>query len=404
MRFLFADRKDIRDWFYRRKGRAGIMARSEGTTMIPEHSFLPSWWNERARGLGATIHIPISTGGEENLLCERPDRYYNEDIFLHEFVHGIHNLGATGAIPTFDRRLKAAYESARSNRLWWRTYALSTDREYFAEGTQSFFNVNAYSAKPNGIHDDINTRKKLQTYDPALYDLIKEVFPCENEFLKRCDARKGKLPQPFKMDSKDGGTVVTLKPETPPVPSTTSTSSVSKPTNPDTPPVPTSSKSDTPPVPTLPTTPNTPSVSKPTYPDTPPVTTPTVSKSSTSHVTTPQVTTTPKRTPPVTTTPKRTPPVTTTPKITPRPTSMKQCNNHHKHCNDWAKTGECQRNPAYMLLFCCRSCRIYKYTTTPRVTCRDNHKNCRFWAYRGHCRYSYYYMTKNCRNSCGLCR
>ncbi|XP_046842421.1 gamete and mating-type specific protein A-like isoform X3 [Xenia sp. Carnegie-2017] len=317
MRFLFADRKDIRDWFYRRKGRAGIMARSEGTTMIPEHSFLPSWWNERARGLGATIHIPISTGGEENLLCERPDRYYNEDIFLHEFVHGIHNLGATGAIPTFDRRLKAAYESARSNRLWWRTYALSTDREYFAEG---------------------------------------------------------KLPQPFKMDSKDGGTVVTLKPETPPVPSTTSTSSVSKPTNPDTPPVPTSSKSDTPPVPTLPTTPNTPSVSKPTYPDTPPVTTPTVSKSSTSHVTTPQVTTTPKR--------------------THWPTSIKQCNNHHKHCNDWAKTGECQRNPAYMLLFCCRSCKIYKYTTTPRVTCRDNHKNCRFWAYRGHCRYSYYYMTK----------
>ena len=191
MRFLFADRKDIRDWFYRRNGRAGIMAKSEGTTTIPEHSFLPAWWNERARGLGATIQVPISTGGEENLLCESGDRYYNEDIFLHEFVHGIHNLGATGAIPTFDGRLRAAYNSARRTGLWRNTYAMSTDREYFAEGTQSFFNVNAYSATANGIHNNINTRAKLRQYDPTLYSLIKEVFPCENNFLKRCDAKNG---------------------------------------------------------------------------------------------------------------------------------------------------------------------------------------------------------------------
>lgn len=191
MRFLFADRKDIRDWFYRRNGRAGIMAQSEGTTSIPEHSFLPAWWNQRARGLGATIGIPISTGGEENLLCLSGDRYYNEDIFLHEFVHGIHNLGATGAIPGFDRRLKAAYNSARYRGLWRSTYALSTDREYFSEGTQSFFNVNAFSATPNGIHNHVNTRDKLRNYDRTLYDLVKEVFPCENNFLKRCDAKNG---------------------------------------------------------------------------------------------------------------------------------------------------------------------------------------------------------------------
>ena len=193
MRFLFADRKDIRDWFYRRNGRAGIMAKSEGTTTIPEHSFLPAWWNDRARGLGATIQVPISTGGEENLLCESGDRYYNEDIFLHEFVHGIHNLGATGAIPTFDSRLRAAYNDAQRTGLWRNTYAMSTDREYFAEGTQSFFNVNAYSATANGIHNHVNTRTKLQQYDPTLYNLIKEVFPCENNFLKRCDAKNGKF-------------------------------------------------------------------------------------------------------------------------------------------------------------------------------------------------------------------
>lgn len=59
--FLFADRLDIRTWFYRRYGRAGVIASSEGVTSIPEHSWLGSWWNQRARGLGATITHPIST-------------------------------------------------------------------------------------------------------------------------------------------------------------------------------------------------------------------------------------------------------------------------------------------------------------------------------------------------------
>lgn len=64
-----------------------------GTTSIPEHRWLGPSWDQRARGLGGTLAIPISTGGEENLLCWRNrDRYPNEDIFLHEFSHGIQVL------------------------------------------------------------------------------------------------------------------------------------------------------------------------------------------------------------------------------------------------------------------------------------------------------------------------
>jgi hypothetical protein len=59
--FLMADRKDIRSWFYQRKGRAGVVGLREGVTSIPEHSWLPAWWNKRARGLGGTIQNPIST-------------------------------------------------------------------------------------------------------------------------------------------------------------------------------------------------------------------------------------------------------------------------------------------------------------------------------------------------------
>ena len=58
-------------------------------TQIPEFSHLPDWWNQRARGLGGTLHIPVSCGGEENLMCMREDRYYGDDIFFHETAHAV---------------------------------------------------------------------------------------------------------------------------------------------------------------------------------------------------------------------------------------------------------------------------------------------------------------------------
>ncbi len=45
------------------------MGVNEVTTDIPEHTSLGSYWNERARGLGATWGRPVSTAGEENALC-----------------------------------------------------------------------------------------------------------------------------------------------------------------------------------------------------------------------------------------------------------------------------------------------------------------------------------------------
>jgi len=59
--FLMADRPDIRSWLYKRNGRAGVIGLQEGVTTIPEHSWLASWWNQRARGLGGTLRHPIST-------------------------------------------------------------------------------------------------------------------------------------------------------------------------------------------------------------------------------------------------------------------------------------------------------------------------------------------------------
>ena len=49
---------------------------SELTTHIPEHAFLdPAHWNERARGLGATVAVPVGSSAEENAMCYSNDRY-----------------------------------------------------------------------------------------------------------------------------------------------------------------------------------------------------------------------------------------------------------------------------------------------------------------------------------------
>ncbi len=53
------------------------MGVNEVTTHIPEHTSLGSWWNDRARGLGATVDRPVSTAGEENALCYRLDHFYS---------------------------------------------------------------------------------------------------------------------------------------------------------------------------------------------------------------------------------------------------------------------------------------------------------------------------------------
>ena len=52
--------------------------------------------------------------------------------------------------------------------------------EYFAEGVQDWFNVNAEMPYNDGKHNWCNTREELQLFDPDLYNLIGEYFPKTN--------------------------------------------------------------------------------------------------------------------------------------------------------------------------------------------------------------------------------
>src|SRR5262245_33942259 len=110
--------------------RFAVMAPTELTTDIPEHSDLPkAYWDKRARGLGATEARPAVSCGEENLLGYKGDPYAVENILIHEFGHVIHERGMNSIDPTFDRRLRVAYEAAKRAGLWKGTYAGSNFTE-----------------------------------------------------------------------------------------------------------------------------------------------------------------------------------------------------------------------------------------------------------------------------------
>ncbi|PIK56722.1 hypothetical protein BSL78_06364 [Apostichopus japonicus] len=126
------------------------------------------------------------------LLADRPD---------------LRQIALTTAVAGFNSRLTNAYNSARRRGLWQNTYADDTVDEYFAEGVQSFFNVE--SPPVFGIHNDIDTREELAAYDPTLYNLIREAFPCMNNIVDRCQSQGQISSQPLRMNcagTNTGGT------------------------------------------------------------------------------------------------------------------------------------------------------------------------------------------------------
>lgn len=173
--------KSMSDW----GAKVVVMAKTEVTTDVPEHAFLKNDpetdWDKRARGLGGDREDPTTSCAEENVLCLEGDRYWEEDILVHEFAHAIHQLGIVPVYPEIDVELKTALDAALAEGKWVDTYAGSNIYEYWAEGVQSWFNVNKERNPVDGVHNAVNTREELQSYDPALYAIIAKYFPATEQ-------------------------------------------------------------------------------------------------------------------------------------------------------------------------------------------------------------------------------
>lgn len=175
IRQMIGHRQDILQALAKNNVRFAVMAYNELTTQIPEHSDLQPdyYWDRRARGLGSTPARPAVSCGEENLLNYQGDPYSTENILVHEFAHAIHQMGLNTVDPSFDDRLQATFETAVEKGLWKDTYAITNRAEYWAEGTQSWFDTNRAN---DDQHNHVDTRDKLKAYDPSLAALLTEIF------------------------------------------------------------------------------------------------------------------------------------------------------------------------------------------------------------------------------------
>jgi hypothetical protein len=172
---MIGHRPDILAAMVVRRTRCVVIGTSEHTTDMPEYRDLypRKWWDVRARGLGATDARPAVSCGEENLLSLAGDPYSTENILVHEFAHAIHEMGLVDVDPSFDKRLRKAFDRAIAAGRWVGTYAGTNHMEYWAEGVQSWFNTNRTD---DDLHNSVDTRVELVAYDPPLAALCKEVF------------------------------------------------------------------------------------------------------------------------------------------------------------------------------------------------------------------------------------
>lgn len=183
---MLAKRPDVREALIKSGSRLCVMARDEFTTDLPDFAWIArnrvpgflgidpkDYWDARARGLGGSDTDPNCSCAEENLLGFPGDPCQQECILIHEFAHSIHRRGLANVDPTFDGRLRAAYDAAMKAGLWRGKYAATNRDEYFAEGVQSWFDNNRVN---DHDHNHVHLRAQLIEYDPALAALCREVF------------------------------------------------------------------------------------------------------------------------------------------------------------------------------------------------------------------------------------
>ena len=173
-------RADVREKLIQQRQRIAVLGLDEVTTDVPEYANLyatfPGDW-DAFRGVGATIAIPVSSAGEENLLCLADDNFAGEQILVQTFATAVLLALERVSGSTFRSRLEAAYNAARNAGLWQNTYAAANPIEYYAVGVQVWFDARPNVSPPDGNNNEINTRAELIQYDPLLAGLVAESMP-----------------------------------------------------------------------------------------------------------------------------------------------------------------------------------------------------------------------------------
>jgi alpha-glucosidase len=170
----------IHNMLKEKKHRCAIIGKKQNTVDMPEYRHLSRKDFGWTRGLGGTVWCPLSSCGEENALhLGKPDdNYGDENIGVHEFAHGIFNIGIQFGDPALFQKIKETFKQARAKGLWEKTYGGSNFDEYFSICTQCWFSVMVATpdGEPNGTKNHVHSRETLKEYDPDMYAIMESLY------------------------------------------------------------------------------------------------------------------------------------------------------------------------------------------------------------------------------------
>ena len=209
-RHMFAYRHDIFTAMIDDGLRLVVVGANERIKDIPElkGSQATKDRGKASRILRCTPQRKMIACGEENLLNRKADPHAGESVLIGELARAVHvmaghrpvdeklakaleqyknvdrrrrssvrilrcKIGVKPIDKRFDEKLRQLHKNALGKGLWRNTLAAANHGEYWAEGVQSWFDANGQDCPG---HNHVNTRKKLEAYDPDLAKLIAEVF------------------------------------------------------------------------------------------------------------------------------------------------------------------------------------------------------------------------------------
>ena len=192
---MLAHRPDLRAELVRQGYRVAVLAESEGVLDLPEnaHWTKPAeddprltrcerkhyeerigrfghreYWDARARSMSGKL----TSAAAEDLLGRPSSRWYGETIFVHEFAHNV-LFAIEAADPGLYRDVEAAYGAALAAGRWKDEYAATTVQEYWAEGTQFWFDSNKLAVMSGR---QVLSHQDLAAYDPPLYAVLARAY------------------------------------------------------------------------------------------------------------------------------------------------------------------------------------------------------------------------------------
>jgi hypothetical protein len=168
---MLANRSDIADRMKERKAGLAIIPHDRFITALPEFARLSNkndpngnpYDSFKVRGAGGVPGQPVTATSEENLLRSNKDPFAAENITVHEFAHGIMNLGFTD---DERRQWLGIYDRAKQRKLFPGAFAMTNPDEYWAELSQSYF----------GVNNEINGPLIISQRDPEAFRFLEGVY------------------------------------------------------------------------------------------------------------------------------------------------------------------------------------------------------------------------------------